>query len=134
MSVYYYMQMIFCESEQNFQIMLDFVNSWCNKWQIKIHNEKSKIVHFRRKTLPKTSLEFKVGCNTLEVTDSYKYLSVIFDEFLTFEKCAKTLSDSALRTLSAVILKIKRFRNIGFNTFTKLYYAVVNTILDYGAV
>ena len=35
--------------------------------------------------------------------------------------------------LSAVISKFKRFRNIGFNTFTKLYYAGVNTILDYGA-
>ena len=82
-----------------------------------VYNEKSKIVHFRRKTLPKTSFEFKVGCNTLEVTDSYTYLGIIFDEFLTFEKCAKTLSDSAGRALSA----------------TKLYYAGVNTILDYGA-
>ena len=100
---------------------------------MKINNEKSKIVHFRRKTLPKTSFEFKVGCNTLEVTDSYTYLGIIFDEFLIFEKCAKTLSDSAGRALSAVISKSKRFRNIGFNTFTKLYYAGVNTILDYGA-
>ena len=121
------------ESEQNLQIMLDFVNSWCNKWQMKINNEKSKIVHFGRKTLPKTSFEFKVGCNTLEVTDSYTYLGIIFDEFLTFEKCAKTLSDLAGRALSAVISKFKRFRNIGFNTFTKLYYAGVNTILDNGA-
>ena len=30
------------KSEQNLQIMLDFVNSWCNKWQMKINNEKSK--------------------------------------------------------------------------------------------
>ena len=48
-------------------------------------------------------------------------------------KCAKTLSDSTGRALSAVISKFKRFRNIGFNTFTKLYYAGVNTILDYEA-
>ena len=74
-----------------------------------------------------------MGCNTLEVTDSYAYLGIIFEEFLTFEKCAKTLSDSAGRALSAVISKFKRFRNIGFNTFTKLYYAGVNTILHYGA-
>ena len=46
------------------------------------------------------------SCNT--------YLGVIFDEFLTFEKCAKTLSDSAGRSLSADISKFKRFRNIGF--------------------
>ena len=66
------------ESEQNLQIMLDFVNNWCNKWQMKINDEKSKIVCFRRKMLPKTSLEFKVGCTTLEVTDSYTYLGVTF--------------------------------------------------------
>ena len=32
------------ESEQNLQIMLDFVNSWCNKWQMKINNEKLSIL------------------------------------------------------------------------------------------
>ena len=64
-------------------------------------------------------------CNTLEVTESYRYLSVIFDKFLTFEKYAKTLSDSAGRALSAVISKFKRLRNIGFNTSTNLYYAGV---------
>ena len=61
-------------SEQNLKIMLDIVNSWCNKWQMKINNENSKIVHFRRKMLPKTSFEFKVGCTTLKVTDSYRYI------------------------------------------------------------
>ena len=74
------------EREQNLQIMLDFVNSWCNKWQMKISNEKSKIVNFGRKMLRKTSFEYKVGCNTLEVTNSYRYLGIIFEEFLTFAK------------------------------------------------
>ena len=84
-----YFFVLISDSEQNLQIMLDFVNNWCNKWQMKINNEKSKIVHFRRKTLPKTSFEFKVGCTTLEVTDSYRYSGVIFNEFLTFDKCVK---------------------------------------------
>ena len=60
----------------------------------------------------KNKFEFKVGCNTLEVTNSYTYFGIIFDEFLTFEKCAKTLSDSVGRALSAVISKFKRFRNV----------------------
>ena len=38
------------KSEQNLQIMLDMVNSWCNKWQMKINNKNTKIIHFRNAT------------------------------------------------------------------------------------
>ena len=44
------------ESELNLQIMLDFVNSWCNKWQMKINNEKSKLYISEKKRYQKQVL------------------------------------------------------------------------------
>ena len=48
------------------------------------------------------------------IVRSYKYLGVIFDEFMEFNECAKTLSDSGGRTLGALISRSKEFRDLGF--------------------
>ena len=57
----------------------------------------------------------------LEIVSSYKYLEVILDEFLSFEKCEETLLDSAGRALGGVISKVKQLRNIGFKTYSQGY-------------
>ena len=40
---------ILAENEENLQIMLNQPNEWCEKWQLTINNEKSQVVHFRKK-------------------------------------------------------------------------------------
>ena len=121
------------EHEQNLQRMLSHVHKWCCKWQMKVNIEKTKIVHFRNKRRRKTKFEFKIDNCTLDIDNSYRYLGVIFDEHLDFDKCAKTLSDAAGRALGSIITKFKQFKNIGYKTFTKLYNSGVSSILDYGA-
>ena len=34
------------ENEQNLKKMLDHVGYWCNKWQMKVNIDKTKIIHF----------------------------------------------------------------------------------------
>ena len=63
----------------------------------------------------------------------YKYLGVIFDEFLNFNKCSKTLADAGGRALGALWSKFKGMKDIGFNTYTKLYNSGVVSVLDYGS-
>ena len=95
--------------------------------------QKIKIVHFRNKRRRKTKFEFKIDNCTLDIDNRYRYLGVIFDEHLDFDKCAKTLSDAAGRALGSIITKFEQFKNIGYKTFTKLYKSGVSSILDYGA-
>ena len=121
------------ENEVNLQLMLNHVHNWCYKWQMKVNIEKTKVVHFRNKRKKKSKFVFKIDDCTLEIVDSYRYLGVIFDEYLNFDKCAKTLSEAAGRALGSIITKFKQYKNIGYHTFTKLYKAGVNSILDYGA-
>ncbi len=58
---------------------------------------------------------------------------MILDEHLDFQTTASTLSGAGSRALSGVISKFKQFRNVCFDTFTKLYNASVVPVLDYGA-
>ena len=121
------------ENESNLQKMLDHVDSWCKKWQMRVNVDKTKVVHFRNKRKNKTCFNFKINGSEIEIVNQYQYLGIIFDEHLTFEKCAKALSDSGGRALGSVISKFKQFKNVGYNTFTKLYDTGVNSIISYGA-
>ena len=51
-----------------------------------------KLYISEEKPYQKQVLNLKLAVIHLNI-DSYRYLGVIFNEFLTFEKCAKTLSD-----------------------------------------
>ena len=49
---------ILCENEENMQIMLDFVKTWCQHWKIKVTMRlKSKIINFRKKDIDQSVVE-----------------------------------------------------------------------------
>ena len=69
----------------------------------------------------------------MNLTGNYRYLGAIFDEYLTFKLCARTLAESDGTALSSVISKFKQFKDIGYHTFTKLFDTGVNSVISYGA-
>ena len=120
-------------SEADLQKMLDAMNEWCNKWRLSVNQSKSNIVHFHKPRQKQTNFEFKYGNKTLDKISEYKYLGVILDEHLTFTPCSKILSESGGRALGAVISKFKQFKDVGFNTFSKMYESGVIPVMDYGS-
>lgn len=82
---------IFCNSENELQQLLDRVHRWCFKWKMQVNPSKSNIMHFRPGSNPRTSTVFKLGENILSLTDSYKYLGIIIDENLDFSKAVSEL-------------------------------------------
>ena len=67
----------------------------------------------------------------IEIVNRYKYLGVLLDDHLDFSTTAELLAGAAGRALGAVLTKFKNFRNIGFNTFRKLFDTSVSPILGY---
>ena len=43
------------ESEDDMQNMLDIVYAWCRKWHLPVNCGKSKVMHFRKKNLCRSS-------------------------------------------------------------------------------
>ena len=64
------------------QDMPNYVNDWCLKWRIMVNPTKSNVVHFRNTGKQRSNFQFHVGVNNLAYADSYKYLGVVFNEFL----------------------------------------------------
>ena len=122
------------ESEQDLQLLLNKLSEWCKKWQIKVNESKSKVMHFRPKRTRATEFKFKYMTRELDMVQFYKYLGVMFDEHLSFQNCAEVLAGSAGRALGGIISKFKTMKDCSFKTFEKLYNAGVVPILDYGCV
>lgn len=119
--------------ENSLQKMLKFIETWCNKWRMAINADKSQIVHFRHHSKTKSDQTFTLGNNNLQTVSYYKYLGVIFDEHLSFEINSSILADSASRALGSIRTKLKRMKEIGYNTFDTLFRSTVLSIADYSA-
>ena len=119
------------DSPNNLQQLLDKLHTWCNKWRLKVNQSKTNVVHFRTSRTRQTDQVFNFGHFELETVSRYKYLGVILDENLSYNICASALADSAGRALGAIIGKFKTLKNVGYETFTKLYEAGVKPIMEY---
>ena len=40
---------VLSETENNLQVMLNTINTWCKKWKLLINETKSNVIHFRPK-------------------------------------------------------------------------------------
>ena len=123
---------IIASNEEDLQHMLCKLNEWCTQWKMEINESKSKVIHFCRKYKQQSEYCFTVGAKILNYESSYKYLGIWVNEFCDFSKTEKLLSESGDRALGKVVGKFKGMKNMGYNTYTKLYNACVATILNYG--
>jgi hypothetical protein len=65
--------------------------------------------------------------------DRYRYLGLLFTEFIDYGIMAKEVSMSAGRALGLLIAKFKANGGFSFECFTKLYDSLVQPIFDFGA-
>ena len=121
------------ETEEALQSLLHKIYEWCNDWRLKVNESKTKIVHFRNASSDVTEFKFMYGQSELEKVSQYKYLGIILDEYLKYNCCIKALADSSGRALGGIISKFKSLRNVGYDTFSKLYKSGVQPVSEYGA-
>ena len=119
--------------EISLQRMMDTVTKWCENWKLTINSDKTKVVHFRPYTMTISRGTFSCVGQSIQFTDSYKYLGVWLDEHITFLKNAKELAKSASRALGAVYGKVISAGGVTHSVFSKLYSTMVEPILLYGS-
>ena len=124
---------LMAETEPELQLMLDTLSIWCRNNKIRVNQEKSKIIHFRTPSIPKSSFDFKCGDTSLDIASQYNYLGLTLTEFLNYDIMAANVAKSASRALGLVIHKSKLNGGFPFECFTKLYDALVWPIVEYGS-
>ena len=85
------------DNEAKMQTMLDCLDQWCSNWGLAINFDKSKVIHFRNASHPRTEYNFHCGQSHVDIIDQYKYLGVVFTEHLDFMQMSKTVAQSASR-------------------------------------
>ncbi len=124
---------VLSENVEDLNFILDKINDWCSKWRILINKEKSKIVHFRPSRTERSKEEVKIGEHDLDIVAEYKYLGIILNEHLKYECTAEILAKSATRALGSVMNKFRSLKNMGFETYKKLYEKCVIPVLEYAS-
>ena len=98
---------LLAEREEDMQSLLNCLDNWCRRWEMKVNNAKTKIVHFRPQSIVKTNTTFVCGDEQLDIVSQYKYLGLLFTEYLEYDKMAKKVAESANRALGMLIAKDK---------------------------
>ena len=112
------------------------IKQWSNKTNLKIACQKSKFIHFhrlrnRRATTQTTQIKF--GNAPMEEVEQFKYLGVVMDKKLTWEKHALYIEGKARRALN--LLRTLSNWNYGADAVVlrRIYLATVRPIMEYAA-
>ena len=117
------------EDQISLQKDLHKIESWTEKWLLKLHPEKCKSMHIGRHN-PDPDMKYNLVGVELEHSNEEKDIGVIVDCNLNFEKHIVEKIKKA-NSMSAIIRRI--FQYLDETTFTSLYKALVRTHLDYAS-
>ncbi len=68
--------------------------------------------------------------NAIQYVSNYKYLGVIFDEFLSFEENSKNLTNSGSRALGSLMNKCRNLPEMSIDTYMTVLDTCVLPILN----
>ena len=123
---------ITAEKTSDLNRALEIVHRWCNQWKLRINAEKCSVVHFRKKCVRRSIVEFGIGEKILSMVSEYKYLGIVLNEFLNGEKMREALMDNGRKALYGVMRLVRSLGNVRWATFSKLYVSMVRNTLLYG--
>ncbi len=83
-------------NEGGIQKMMDKINSWCEKWKMVINEKKTQVMHFRPACIKCTEHIFTCGREQIQVVDKYRYLGLVFNEFMDMSQMAKVVAQAEL--------------------------------------
>ena len=76
--------------------MFDTLKDWFQKWRLLVNRDKTKVLHFRPCGKDKITFEFTCGNLSLEITSSYKYLGLWFQEHLDMKFTVNEIAKAAV--------------------------------------
>jgi len=124
---------LLAESEEDLQHMLNVSHEWCKKWRLVVNIDKSKIMHFRKTKKMRSCYNFMLGLYVIEYVQEYKYLGLVLNEHLNYTNTIDILAKAAGRALGACVTKFRNIKNMGFKTYTTIFEACVNPVLNYAS-
>ena len=109
------------ENEQDLQTLIDRADFWCEKNEMNININKTKILHIRNKSTVRSNFSLNCNQSTIEYCNEYKYLGIYFNEFLNTTQIIDHAATSAHKTLAGIIARSKMLGGLMYKSYTQLY-------------
>ena len=121
-------------SHEDVQAMLDAVHVWCTQWRLKVNTFKTKIMHFRKKSVSCSDFLFHLGTHNLRVL---LYVSISWPGLEHFSRlfplCGCNLQCQQ-QSLRALVSRYYAMKGLHYGTYSKLYDSLVTPVIDYACV
>ena len=122
---------IFSETPEGLQKSLDNFEIYCQKWNLTVNVDKTKIVVFRKAGHLVHNESWTYNNQDVEIVPTFNYLGIVLSSGGSFIPATKTLADKGLRAMHCLLETIKETQvpiKIMFNLFDSL----VASVLSYG--
>ena len=122
---------IFSETPEGLQKSLDNFEIYCQKWNLTVNVDKTKIVVFRKAGHLAHNESWTYNNQDVEIVSTFNYLGIVLSSGGSFIPATKTLADKGLRAMHCLLETIKETQvpiKIMFNLFDSL----VASVLSYG--
>ena len=121
---------LFAESPDDVQILLDGLKAYCDKWNISVNTEKTKVVVFKSGNR-RSNVELYFDNILLEQVTSFTYLGVTLSSNGNFFQTQKALAEQANKafySLNELFDKV----HLNITEKIKLFDSMILPILNYG--
>jgi hypothetical protein len=108
---------------------LNSMSSWCERWNIKINEDKTRAIYFSHQRRPPESL---LTLNGLDIpfVNSVKYLGVIFDRRMTWRLHIEKIEAKAFRTFIR-LYSLFRSERLSSNIKLTLHKTLIRSVMTY---
>lgn len=121
------------ESAIGLQRQLNLLKSYCEKWQLKVNKDKTKIMVFRRGGALKRYEKWFYDGNKIDTDAHFSYLGVYFSSFHHWSQNQKFRATKGLRAMGSVGRILQSMPCISSDVVWKVFDSQILPILHYGS-
>ena len=122
---------IFSESVEGLQNMLNTLYTYTLKWKLKVNIAKTKIVVFRNGGQLKENEQWFYNGSKVDVVDKFTYLGVVLNFNGKFSVTQKHMAEQGRKAMFALFKNTKPYI-FNHNTMLLLFDTYVSSVLNYG--
>ena len=124
---------IFARSAEGLQRILNKLESFCEKVDLTVNLDKTKVMIFNNSGKSLNNYSFKYGTNKLENTKSYRYLGLTLCPYGNFTLARQELKKASLKALFKLRNEMGNHFSENIKLTFKLFDALISPILMYGS-
>ncbi|MES9884249.1 MAG: reverse transcriptase family protein [Sedimenticola sp.] len=99
---------IMADNEKDLQFNMDHFNDYCSNWKLNVNFSKTKVVIFGARKTGK--FHFKLGGNSIDITENFKYLGIYFSQTRSFLKARQHIAQQARKAMHLLYKRIRYFQ------------------------